>query len=281
MNQVNRICATTTTPEGLDTTADGIEAARAYERIFVPALFRQWPRHLIATTDIRPGHRALDIACGTGILARMLADHLGTTRDIVGIDINRGMLEVAADQAPDISWRHGDAVALPFEDGEFDYVYCQFGLMFFSDPSGALTEAARVLRPGGRLVFAVWDTLENNPGFAEKVAVLDRVAGTAAGDALRAPFCLGKAGRLVRLAGEAGLEAVSTTTVNDTARFHSLHEFVEAEVRGWLPVMGVHLDEETISEVHSACRRSHRNFVNRSDGSLDLPAAAHLLHASR
>ena len=108
---------------------------------------------------------------------------------------------------------------------------------------------ARVLAPGGRVAIAVWDRLEHMPAYAEEVAILYRLAGTRAGDALRAPFSLGDTlgpGRALR---RVGLRDVEIETEPFTASFPSIRFVVEADLRGWLPVMGVELPEEKIAEI--------------------------------
>jgi ubiquinone/menaquinone biosynthesis C-methylase UbiE len=97
----------------------------------------------------------LDVACGTGVVAREAARRVGPAGAVAGLDRNEGMLAVARRMAPGIAWRHGLAEALPFPDGAFDAVICQFGLMFFEDRGKALGEMWRALRPGGRLAVAV------------------------------------------------------------------------------------------------------------------------------
>jgi len=139
-------------------------AAEVYDAFFVPALFEEWPPRLARAAGLRPGQRVLDVACGTGVLARHAARVVGAGGEVVGLDLNPGMLEVARRRAPGASWREGTAEALPFADARFDAVLSQFGLMFFADRAGALREMWRVLRPGGALAVAVWARLEDTPG---------------------------------------------------------------------------------------------------------------------
>jgi ubiquinone/menaquinone biosynthesis C-methylase UbiE len=110
-----------------------IDAANAYEALFVPALFRQWAPRVADAAAIRDGQRVLDVACGTGILAREAESRVGAEGHVVGLDPNPGMLAVAARLAPDVEWREGVAESLPFAGGSFDAVVSQFGLMFFRD----------------------------------------------------------------------------------------------------------------------------------------------------
>ena len=151
--------------------------------------------------------------------------------------------------APVIEWREGSAEALPYPDGAFDAVVSQFGLMFFADRRQALREMLRVLVPGGRLAVAVWDSLDNTPAYRDLVGLLERTAGARAADALRAPFALGDRDELRALFVSAGVDGVEITTHQGTARFPSVRSMVEAELRGWLPVVGIVLPDEQINQI--------------------------------
>ena len=106
-------------------------AAEVYEQFFVPALFQQWPPRVAGAAQIRAGQRVLDVACGTGILAREVSERVDPTGPVVGLDINDGMLAVARRKAPEIELRQAPAEALPFPTASFDAVVSQFSLMFF------------------------------------------------------------------------------------------------------------------------------------------------------
>jgi len=110
-----------------------IEAAEAYEATFVPAFFAQWAPILCDAAGVGAGHTVLDVACGTGIVARVAAERAGAAR-VTGVDRNEAMLTVARRVRTDIDWRHGDAAALPLPGRSFDAVLCQMALMFFPDP---------------------------------------------------------------------------------------------------------------------------------------------------
>jgi len=135
-----------------------------YDRYLGPLLFEPYADDLARRlTDLTSG-RVLETAAGTGIVTRMLVRALPGTVAIVATDLKQPMLDFAAAQAgvERVEWRQADALSLPFEGGSFDAVVCQFGVMFFPDKRAAHREARRVLKPGGRFVFSVWDRLEEN-----------------------------------------------------------------------------------------------------------------------
>jgi ubiquinone/menaquinone biosynthesis C-methylase UbiE len=135
-----------------------------YERLLVPAIFERYARDLVERAlPIGPHARVLDLGCGTGIVARTVRERLGGAARVTGLDINAGMLATARRIAPDIDWREGSAMALPFEDAAFDVVLCQEMLQFAPDRAAALREIHRVLAPGGRLVLSTWCARPENP----------------------------------------------------------------------------------------------------------------------
>jgi SAM-dependent methyltransferase len=257
-----------------------IDAANAYEKLMVPALFGQWTSRVADAAQIRPGQRVLDVACGTGVLGREVMSRTGPTGFVAGLDPSPGMLEVAKRLAPTPGWLQGIAESLPFPDQSFDAVVSQFGFMFFNDRREALREALRVLVPQGRLGFAVWDSLENIPAYAAEVGLLERVAGQRAADALRAPFVLGDRHDLAVLFGEAGVASVEITTRQGTARFPGVRVMVEADLRGWLPVMGVVLPEEQIARILEEAEHVLSSYVTK-DGSVAFGASAHLVTGTK
>ena len=255
-----------------------IDAATAYEEFFVPALFQEWAPRVVAAAQLQPGQRALDVACGTGVLAREAASCMAASGSVAGLDPNPGMLTVARRLAPGVEWTTGTAEALPYPDRTFDAVVSQFGLMFFADRCQALREMLRVLAPGGRLAVAVWDSLDNTPAYASEVELLERVAGQRAADALRAPFVLGDRKELATLFASAGADAAAITTYHGTATFPSVRTMVEADLRGWLPVMGVVLPEDQIQRVLEEAEHTLGRYVT-AEGKVEFDSPAHIVTA--
>lgn len=262
------------------TRQDQIDAASAYEALFVPALFGQWAPKVADAAQIRAGQRVLDVACGTGILAREAASRAGSNGYVAGIDPSPGMIAVAEQLAPGVEWREGIAESLPFPDRSFDAVVSQFGLMFFTDRRKALREMLRVLAPGGRLAVAVWDGLDNIPAYASEVALLEQTAGQRAADALRAPFVLGNRNDLSALFAAGGAPAAEITTHHGAGQFPSIRTMVEADLRGWLPVMGVILTEDQIARVLRSAETALNSYV-AADGRVAFRLSAHLITATK
>lgn len=134
----------------------GSKPPQNYERFFVPTIGEPVAKDLIRKAVLQPGERVLDVACGTGIIARLALQKVGTGGTATGLDINPGMLAVARSIVPDaITWHEAGAEEMPFSDEAFDVVICQMGLQFMENKSAALEEMHRVLLPGGRLFLNV------------------------------------------------------------------------------------------------------------------------------
>jgi ubiquinone/menaquinone biosynthesis C-methylase UbiE len=137
-----------------------------YDRYLGPLFFHAFADDLTARLAVKPNMRVLETACGTGIVTERVAAALAGQGTVVATDLNEPMVAYASQRlgaGARIEWRQADATALPFDDGSFDAVVCQFGVMFYPDKALGLREAFRVLRSGGRYLFSVWDSLEQNP----------------------------------------------------------------------------------------------------------------------
>lgn len=259
-------------------TSDGQvsrDAALIYENFFVPALFAEWaPRVADALEPLQPG-LLLDVACGTGVLARELARRFGPQR-VAGLDRNEGMLAVARHKAPQVEWRLGRAEDLPFEAGSCAAVASQFGLMFFENRRQALAEMWRVLAPGGRLAVAVWGPLEDTPGYRGMVELLDRLFGAETAAELRAPFCLGDPRALPGLFADAGISAPAIQTFTGVARFSSIRAWVQTDVKGW--TLADRLDDAEYALLEREAARALSAHAD-DDGTVCFASPAHIVSA--
>jgi SAM-dependent methyltransferase len=202
----------------------------SYERHNVIA-FMQTAQDLVTLAALRPGERVLDVACGTGVLARLAAKAVGPAGKVAGADLNEGMLGVARTQAeqhegPSIEWHICDAAALALPDRAFDVALCQWGLEFFADRPRGLHEIARVLVPGGRLVLRVWRALDRQPFYVVLLNALERHLGEGAGAPIRAAFTLSDPHELRTLVTGAGFARVHIRIATNLLRFPSLERYV-------------------------------------------------------
>ena len=257
-----------------------LEAGRGYEKLFVPALFAPWTKHLIEGAGVREGSHVLDIACGTGVLARDALSRTGSAGRVVGVDSAPGMIGAAKELEADVDWMLGSAEALALEDAAFDCVLSQFGMMFFQDREKAAREMFRVLKPGGGLAIAVWNSVDENPAYGDIIAVLQEKVGTAAADALRLPYTLGNHGEVTALLESAGFGNINVETKVESARFPSSRHMVEAELRGWLPLFDIQLGEAKISEVLVESDRTLSKYATAS-GEAVFPTSAHVISAHK
>jgi SAM-dependent methyltransferase len=260
--------------------ATQVGAATNYEEAVVPALIREWAPRVVAAAGIRPGDRVLDVACGTGELSRVVAEAVGPAGSVTGLDLDPGMLAIAARTATGISWHRGIAECLPFRDATFDAVVSQFGLMFFQDRSRALREMWRVLRPGGRMAVAVWASLEETPAYAAEVQLVERMAGPAAANVLRSPFVLGDRAVLERTFAAAEIPLSSLITQPGTGQFPSIRAMVDTDLSGWLPITGVELDRQMVERILAEAESVFRPYLT-SDGTVRFASPAHIAVATR
>jgi ubiquinone/menaquinone biosynthesis C-methylase UbiE len=251
-----------------------LAVAETYEAKFVPALFAEWAPHLVNAAGVGPGQTVLDVACGTGIVARTAADVVGKRGRVVGVDVNEAMLAVARRVRPDLEWQQGDVADLPFPDGEFDAALCQMALMFFPDRARALREMRRVVTAGGIVAVLVPGALTVQPAYAPFVAMAARHAGPDAASLLGAYFACGNLPDLAALVDSARLDVVETRTRLGHARFDSIDAFVAAEVKG-SPLIE-RISDGVYRRICAEAGDVLRPFT-RASGAVEIPLACHLV----
>jgi ubiquinone/menaquinone biosynthesis C-methylase UbiE len=205
--------------------------AVSYESYMVPSLFAPWATYLVQRANPQLGERVLDIACGTGIVARNVVPLVGSRGTVIGLDVNPDMIDTARAAAERdhlaIEWHTSPAEQLLFPDKHFDLILCQFGLMFFTDKQGALKEMHRVLKKGGRLVLSAWQGLDRHPFYQTLHAVSQRHFGKSSVEAV---FSLGNADKLRKLLTNSGFQQVEIEPMSLTAHFLQPEEFLAWEI---------------------------------------------------
>jgi ubiquinone/menaquinone biosynthesis C-methylase UbiE len=259
-------------------------SAEAYERYLVPLLFAPGAEYLIELAELGLGERVLDVACGTGIVARSAAQRVGSGGTVVGLDINEGMLEVARKVSSDartaIEWQQGEATDLPLPDGAFDVVFCQQALQFFPDRLAALREMHRVLAPNGRLALSVLRSTEHNPGYRLLAEALERHVGPEAGSMMRSPFSSLSADELRELITGAGFGEVRILLGISPVRYPSAEKLLRWEGSS-SPLAGPirALSEDVREALIQDLGKSLRTYTD--DDGIVFPAETYLAVAHR
>jgi len=223
------------TGPGLFDPADpgATKMASTYEEQMVPAVFGPWAEDLVDRLDVRSGECVLDVACGTGAVTRVLAGRVGPQGEVVGVDLNPAMLAQAESLGLDrVELREADATQLPFGDAEFDLAVCQQGLQFVPEPASAIAEMGRVLRPGGRVGLACWNSPSENPSSAAILASAEAVGWNEGAAGFARAFSLGDPERLEALLREAGFEGIRISRQEKVAVFPDIPGWMSGFVEG-------------------------------------------------
>ena len=261
--------------------------ALAYESYLVPAQFEPCTAVLLKLAEPAPGERVLDVACGTGVVARRAAIAVGQTGSVCGLDLNPGMVGVArAQPAParsaDIEYRVGDGMELPFADGEYDLVTCQQGLQFFPDRACGLAEMYRVLRPGGRVALAMWTDAKRSPVISALNESGIRHAGV---PVLVAPFSLSDRREILALLEGAGFtdERVEEHVID--GRFAQPERFPGMAIAAAFAAIPQlrEIDGPTRARIGAGVARDLESVLaeNTRDGILAMPFATHVAIAHK
>ena len=260
--------------------------AEAYERFMVPSLFAPWSTYLIERANPQSSERVLDIACGTGIVARNVVPRVGSQGMVIGLDANPEMIgmarAIAERQHLPIEWHTSPAEQLQFPDENFDLILCQFGLMFFTDRHAALTEMHRVLKTGGRVILSVWQGLDRHPFYRAIHDVTERILGKSS---VQAVFSLGDANELRTLLTDSGFHHVTIESVSITARFQQPEEFLawELDVDPANTPALQNIDSEAQQTIMATVRQAMQGQLDEvmQDHQVVLPFHAHVAQARR
>ena len=213
-----------------------------YERFLVAPLFRPFAQQLLDSVGFAQNDWLLDVACGTGIVARLARDRVGGAGRLVGVDASPGMIAMAKAAAPAIDWREGDAARLPVRDDEtFDVVSCHQGLQFFADKAAATHEMRRVLAPRGRVALATWRPVEETPLMRD----LHRVAERHLGPIVDRRHSCGDPEALRRLLAEAGFHSIQIEAVTHTIRMDDAAVFLRLNT---MAIVGMSAVAKAMSE---------------------------------
>ena len=207
-------------------------AAELYQRYLVPGITTKWAGDLVHRAKLRAGEEVLDVACGTGVVARLAARKVAPGH-VTGLDLNAGMLAVARgvlSEGTPVSWMEGSALDLPFLSGHFDAVLCQLGLQFFPDQPKALHEMRRVVRESGRVALSVYSPIERTPGANAFVRAMDEVLGPEATRIKRREHSFADPAQLEKLLRDACFGNVDVQTVVQTIVFPSVLDYVRFQL---------------------------------------------------
>lgn len=264
--------------------------AELYEEYAVPAVMAPCAAQLIECARPRPGERVLDVATGTGIVARLLAPRVAPGGRVVALDASAERLAIARRVAPvasGIEWRVADAQAMPYDDATFDLVLCQHGLQFFPDRVAALRETRRVLTAGGRAGFAVWHNLEQHPIEAALVRALSKALMLTV-EHQTIPFALGDRGEAAALFESAGLAVDAFRPAPITGYFPGglvrlvqVNVIVYALTLPWLRGLDDNGKHDLVDQVLQAVAPELEPFVEGDTIRLPKPAWFITAHKSR
>jgi ubiquinone/menaquinone biosynthesis C-methylase UbiE len=204
-----------------------------YDRYLGPSFFEPFAKDIAERLDPARYKNVLEIACGTGIVTRHLRDRLTPEARLIATDLNPAMFALAQKKlAGNVIWREADAGALPFADGSFDALVCQFGVMFFPDKQAVMRETHRVLSSGGLFLFNVWDSFERNPIAAIAHKTIGSFFDHDPPNFYEVPFGFCDADLIRRLLRAADFKEIEISIVTLPCQSRSAAEFAIGLVRG-------------------------------------------------
>ena len=254
-------------------------SSEAYHRYIGKTIVSPWTEDLIEAAGVKPGHHVLDVACGTGLVAQEAARKVGDVGRVVGLDVNRGMLDMARSigEQP-IEWQQGDVAEMPFGDSEFDVVLCNQGLQFFADKSGALKEMNRVLKPRGRMALNVFRSIEHCPWQRAVADALERHVSPETAAVIRWSFSLDDPDEIRGLILGAEFQEVHIRIESKWIHHPSIAEFLPGYLAS-TPVADLFTDDKVLSVLLTDVSDSLRQHID--DDGLAAPVQCHVVTARK
>ncbi len=262
---------------GWQLSSDGPDA---YEKYIVPAYTGAWAKEIVNRACLNKGEKILDVACGSGLVARTAANEMGNGDLVNGVDINEVMIKKARQIDKSISWYNSDVTDMPFADGSFDVIFCQQGLQYFPDSSLALREMNRVLVENGHILASVWRPIKYSPFYESLCKVLEKYVNAKAASMLSGAFSLGDYGKLKTLFATAGFNSVNINIVVKQMSYSPLEEFVMGGMVAspfYKDIM--EMPESKREEMLLEICNSNLNYID--DNGLAAPTESYIINAQK
>jgi len=252
----------------------------AYEKYIVPAYTGAWAKEIVNRACLSQGEKILDVACGTGLVARTAADVLRNCDLIYGIDVNEEMIKKAYEIEKGINWQNCEVTDMTYSDNYFDVVFCQQGLQYFPDPSLALKQINRVLVKSGRILLSVWRPIQYSPFYESLCKALEKYLDIKAASMLLAAFSLGDYEKLKTLFEDAGFNSININIVIKQMSYSPFEEFVVGGMMATpffqeIQAMPSSLREEMFSDIYD----SNQDYID--DDGLAAPTECYIVNAKK
>jgi ubiquinone/menaquinone biosynthesis C-methylase UbiE len=259
-----------------DFQLSSVNAAEQYES-HVLTFMQPFVDAVVQHAAVRPGSVVLDVACGTGIVARRVAEQ--ELVSVKGVDLNGSMIAMARRQHPQIEWVQGPAEALPFDGATFDVVTCQQGMQFFDDVVQAAREMWRVLKPGGRVVATVWAPRERLPYFATQFEAMSTYVDEETARSQRSAILDDGDEYLQKALTEGGFDDVQIEVVEAVVKLPEIGQYAQEQVLATPWGQSYEKASNEAQEAFAACFRANLGQYAQGDGSYSLPFASYLASA--
>ena len=261
---------------GWQLSGDGPDA---YEKYIVPAFTRAWAKEIVKRACLHEGEKVLDVACGTGLVARIAADQ--HRPDLIhGVDVNEVMINKAQEIEKNINWHQSDVTTLPFPDNKFDVILCQQGLQYFPDSSLALKEMNRVLAKNGRVLLSVWRPIKYSPFYESLCRILEKFVNAKAASMLSSAYNAGDPGKLKAIFAKAGFSRINISIVVKQMRYSPFEEFVIGGIMATPFFKDIQrLQESRREEMLLEIYKSNQDYID--DNGLAAPLESYIVHAKK